>query len=352
MHNAVARCALGCTLLGIALACSSDPDTTSKTDPDAAVPDTTGPTTTEPDAAASPDPGDAGQPERPIAVTDARPVETFAFSPSEADPEAVPWYQVQQLARFRRALDGEPLPVRAQLVVTLNGLQNPAGPSEVGDWLADRGFHTLTVDYRNTESVRLLDDSIQAYLEIADGGDHSPNVDVPERDSVFGRVEAALHFLAQLDPTADWGYYLDAEGHLRLERIIFYGYSFGSATATVIGKSYPVARVVAVAGPRYNIDVQATLDWVHGPSATAAERCYSILGALDPTFDEQVQLLDELGWPGELIDTTVVPAPYGGSHRLQTGEGHSTMCFGNARDDVCEYAFGVLGDADPQSDAG
>lgn len=302
------------------------------------------------DAGMTPSNEDAGNDPAPraIAVSDVRDLEVFGFSPMEANPEAVSWYGVQQVARFRRELNGEPLPVRGKLVVILNGVGGPAGPNEVGDWLADRGFHTLTLDYRNIESVRLFEDTvpndglagpIEAYMEIIEGVDASRNVVVPPVDSVFGRIDSALQYLSALDPGADWSYYLDASGHVRLTDVIFFGYSFGAGTSTVIGKSHEVARVVAASGPRYLLDVNH--DWLVTPSVTPVDRFYGIFGVQDPDFPDFVATTELLGWPGNVVDTTLVPPPYEHSHRLQTNQGHLPMCSGTELDDVCEYAFGI-----------
>lgn len=294
---------------------------------------------------------DAGDTEVPraIAVSDQRSMEAFGFYPEDASPAAARFYNVMQVGRFKREIDGQPLPVRAKLVVTLNGVSNPAGPGEVAEWLADHGFHTLTLDYRNTESVRLFEDSvpgdglagpIEAYQEIITGVDASQNLVVMPADSVMGRLDSALQYLSALDLEADWGYYLDAEGHARLGDVIFFGYSFGAGTATVIGKSYDVSRVVTASGPRYILDTNH--DWLVLPSVTPVDRFYGIFGVQDPDYADFVATTDLLEWPGAIVDTTVVPPPYDHSHRLQTHYGHSAMCLGPDLAEVCEYAFGIV----------
>jgi hypothetical protein len=304
------------------------------------------------DAGISPSAADAGPvavPVRSIAVSDQHSMEAIGFSPEDANPMAVSWYPgSQQVARFKRSLDGEPLPVRAKLVIVLNGVGGSAGPAEVGSWLADRGFHTLTLDYRNTQSVRALADSvpddglagpIEAYKEIIEGVDASRNLEVSPQDSVFGRIDAALQYLSTYDPEADWGYYLDADGHARLTDVYFFGYSFGAGTSTVIGKHFEVGRVVTAGGPRYIIETNR--DWLLSPAATPVDRFYGIFGIQDPDYADFVETTDLLGWPGDVVDTTVVPPPFENSHRLQTAEGHIAMCMGSALDAVCEYAFGI-----------
>jgi len=350
------RSLLACLLLGqglTGLLCGCDGDPTSapsRTNEDSVVPD--GPSATDasgdlPDHEAGAT-SDASAPARSIAVSDTRATENLGFYPEDANPQAVRWHDQQQVGRFRRELAGDLLPVRAKLVVTLNGVGTPAGPSEVAQWLADRGFHTLTLDYRNTTSVRLLEDSvpgdnmpgsIEAYSELIEGVDYSLNIEVPRIDSVFGRIESALQFLSVNDPGADWGYYLNPDGSVRLSDLMFFGYSFGSATSTVIGKRHRVARIVAAAGPRYALEVAT--EWLQEPAETPVQDCYGIFGVLDPDFADFVATTDILGWPGEVIDTTVTAPPYDNSHRLQTNEGHSTMCFGTELNDVCEYAFGI-----------
>ncbi|HTM47021.1 MAG TPA: hypothetical protein VL137_18820 [Polyangiaceae bacterium] len=343
-------------LVGFACSCSSksDPATPAPTSAHTAHPQHPQPTA---QADAASDAGGRqrdsgvvtdGGPTRPIAVSDDRPTPTVAFYPQDADPNAVTWYPTQQVARFERSVAGQLLPVRAKLVVLLNGVGNAAGPTDVGQWLSNRGFHTFAVDYDNLNSVRLLADSVpgdglpgavEAYSEIIDGVDTSPNVTVPRADSVLGRLDSALPYLDSVDPGADWGYYLNPDGSARLTDVIFYGYSFGAATATVLGKRYRVARVVATAGPRYNPAV--SVEWEASPSVTPLDRFYGIVGALDPDVAEMRTTIAGLGWPGDFVDVTSAAPPYGGSHRLQDNEGHSAMCTGSALDPVCEYAFGI-----------
>jgi hypothetical protein len=266
---------------------------------------------------------------RDIMVDTSRGNMTIEVNVQDADPAAEAFHGGGQPASF----DAGAAVIRKKLVIGLHGIGNGPGPGGAISWAAQRGFHTLMLDYFNTESG----DQGAGYLEIWSGEDHTPDFEVTPVNSVRNRVKTALTWLATNDPGADWGYYLNADGSVRWSDVIAFGYSFGGQTAAAATKLDALDRAIATSAP--GIDADAPM--MAMPSITPGERGWALFDETDGG-ERKGAAATALGWPGMPVDTTQVAAPYMDSHiLLLNGGGHSEFCSRPDFDTQCEIAFGI-----------
>jgi len=259
--------------------------------------------------------------------------EDISFSPSDADPTASPWHG-NQLASF----DGSKT-TQAKLVVTMGGIGGGPHTGGVYQWAAGRGFHTLAVDMYNSEGGESNQGLV--YCETWSGQDLTPVVNVPEKDSVMNRVKTALAYLNTQDPGADWDYYLDANGNVRWEDVILFGYSYGGQTAVAATKFVAPYRAIATAAP--NIPDDAT--WItEMPNVADVSKCFAINSEGEA---DHFDILTEMGWPGNpeiVMDddyNMIMQPPFNGTSKIQAPGGHTEFCSvaGDRYDVICDFVF-------------
>jgi hypothetical protein len=272
-------------------------------------------------------------PPRDIMIQPGNGPTTINFTPGDAAPGATSFHGGSQQARFNA---GAPK-VQKKLVIGLGGVGT--GPHNGGGlaWAADRGYHTIGLDYFNASGG----DQGKNYLESWSGEDVG-DANVGPMNSIMNRVKTGLAYLQAQDPGDDWAYYLDAQGNVRWNDVIVFGYSFGGQTAAAATKYVALHRVVATSAP----GISETAAWVMDmPAVTPGNRCFSISGTDDGGHKNHMATATRLGWPGMEIATSTSAPPYDNSSLLAVDFGHSEFCslpqnvLANA-DELCEWAFG------------
>lgn len=273
-------------------------------------------------------------PPRDIDIVPGRGDVTVSFSPVDAAPGAKSFHGGQQQARFKSNAPK----IQKKLVIGLGGVGT--GPHNGGGlaWAADRGFHTIGLDYFNASGG----DQGKNYLESWSGEDLG-DADVGQINSIMNRVKTGLAYLQKQDPGADWAYYLDAAGNVRWNDVIVFGYSFGGQTGAAGTKYVALHRLVATSAP----GISAEAAWVTTmPNVTPGNRSYTISGTDDGGHANHMATATRLGWPGQVVNTSASTPPYNNSSLLEVAFGHSEFCslpknvLANA-DQVCEWAFGI-----------
>jgi len=273
------------------------------------------------------------------------------------------------------------LPIQGKLVITLGGICGGPGGCGLEGTAKALGFHVFQVatqtcvnsapqKYKDiiaktpddAEANRQVGD---ARMELWDGVDRVDWVTVATGESIVARTEAALKYAAMQDPGGDWGYYLDADGHVRWTDVFLLGYSWGSQTIAMVSKYVRLGRVFCTSGPQAEGFPNAT--WITHPSATPVERLYMAVG-----FDEDYPSMDKVdtapntvtsmietvlkaGWVGP--PKNVHPGdvgPYTGLHVFpmiakypydaHAPGGHGIFCNNDPQSGwaaLCKYAFGV-----------
>lgn len=237
------------------------------------------------------------------------------------------------------ALFDPSMPLQKKLVVPMHGVNS--GPYRFG-WAVQHGFHMIAVPVANGYPA---DEYHPEYLEAWSGEDVSTTINQPPADSVMARVKAALAYLAEEDAGADWGYYLDANGEVRWNDVILYGYSYGGQMCVAATKYVALDRVIITASPNVPIDAPWLTEM---PNVTPPERCYQFVGYNEGEHQTHIDETALLGWPGEphdVGDGVATPPPYP-SNILTVDDGHSSFCdrpFNDGNKDwnaICEWLFG------------
>jgi hypothetical protein len=277
-------------------------------------------------------PGSYPPPPRDIMVTSTDKVE-IAFGGNQITPAA----SGTHTALFDpKAAAG----IQKKLVLPLGGVNS--GPMKMG-WAVQRGFHVLALPFWNNYPN---DTYHREYLESWSGEDLSAQITQSPANSVMSRVKGSLAYLKNADPGSDWGYYLDANGEVRWNDVIVFGYSFGGQMGVAATKYVALDRVIITASP--NIPINSP--WLtEMPSVTPVERCYQFVGFKEGEHKTHIDETTKLGWLGEPFDVEngiTKPPPYP-SNRLIVEDGHSDFCgrpFNDGMKDwdhICEWLFNV-----------
>ncbi len=212
------------------------------------------------------------------------------------------------------------VPARGKLVIWLMGHN-----SQLFDRLNSYGLHAIQVHYANKWfSICCREDPVgencrgNIRLEAATGQDFSDQVDIPLPD---GMMQRSLHFVKALqkkNPQGGWGQFLnDDQTDLRWDNVIVSGSSHGSTTAARFAKHQKVSRVVALCGPRDQLQT-----WQSLPSATPANRYFGFSHVLDGgwTADHYCRSWELLGMNqfGPIVNVDRSEPPYQNTRRLIT----------------------------------
>ncbi len=203
----------------------------------------------------------------------------------------------------------------------------PANQQLVMEEAARLGLHGINLSYPNSWTVASLcrrDVDLGCFekvrLEIVDGIDRTPLVDIDQANSIENRLAKLLAYLEQEKTGEGWGAFLGTDGKPIWSSIRLAGHSQGGAHAAILGQLHAVDRVVAFGAPNdFNVRFQVTAPWLSGASKTPPERIFGFNHRLDSwearLLAWEAQGLGAFGSPTS-VDGTV--PPFGGSHQLFT----------------------------------
>ena len=257
------------------------------------------------------------------------------FSPVDADATAKAWHGQQ-----RGTFDGSKT-VQGKLVVTMGGIGGGAHNGGAYQYAAGRGFHMFAVDMYNSEGGESNQGKV--YLESWSGEDLTPVANVTPTDSVQNRIKKALVYLNGQDPGADWDYYLDAQGEVRWQHVILFGYSYGGQVGLAATKYVAPFRVIITAAPTLPNDAA----WLTAmPNVADVNKCFAICTTGD---EAKFAKLTQAGWPGtpQIVmndaNQMIMQPPFMNSSMIQAPGGHTEFCSvaGDRYDVICDYLFAV-----------
>jgi hypothetical protein len=282
-------------------------------------------------------------------------------------------------------------PIQGKLVITLGGICGGPGGGGLEGVAKAMGFHVFqpptqtcvnSAPQKYKDIIAKTPDDPEANrqvgdarMELWDGVDRVDWVTVNKGESIVERTEAALKTGMTADPGGDWGYYLDAGGHLRTSDVFMVGYSWGSQTIAMISKYVRFGRVLCTSGPQAEGFPNAT--WISQPSATPVERLFMAVGFNDPypstdsldtapnTVTSMIDTVTKAGWIGP--PKNVLPGdmgPFTGFHMFpmvakfpydaHAPGGHGVYCSTDPLSKwqaFCNYAFNVTGTVSSSSES-
>ena len=203
--------------------------------------------------------------------------------------------------------------------------QRPAMFQHVPAEAARLGYHAIGLMYPNKVSVLGVcagqPDPNTCYenvhLEIFDGVDRSPFVDVNTANSIENRLTKLLLFLAHSFPEQGWSRFL-ADNKPKWSQIAISGHSQGGGEAAIIAKLHVVARVVLFSSVVDRIGTQsASFLATH---VTPSDRYWGLAHDRDGNFRPIHASWDSIGMAafGPAVAPETSEPPYGLTHMLVT----------------------------------
>jgi len=261
----------------------------------------------------------------------------FTVLPSLTDPEIKTFDSVHTIFFDPGATR------RNQLVLFLPGTNGRTGNVDgFCGTAASLGFHVVNLMYPDgvPATVARNDKDPNAFLnfrlEIIEGGDKSPYVEVSRADSIENRLIKLLRYLVKERPAEDWGQFLTvsagsptvmelaSSGPRPLEpdwsKFVVSGGSQGAGHSALIAIRHKVARAVLFGGPKdFDRARNAPAAWYTKP-ATPVDRFYTFNHKQDKQgcdYSEQVEICKTIGIAPE-ADVDRDTRPYHGAHALFT----------------------------------
>jgi hypothetical protein len=212
------------------------------------------------------------------------------------------------------------------LVVFLPGTyRQPQDYKVITQKAANLGYHSVGLMYPNSKAINDLcsptNDSTchrRARLEIIDGTDRHPGIDVNYSNSIINRLVKLLLYLTTKYPSENWGQFI-VGGELNWSKIIISGHSQGAGHAGVIGKFYPIKKVIMFSIIDF-LSNRHLADWES--LSVRKEKYFSLFNPKDELLDYR---LAQLAWEhlgmrnyGDIVNVDSVAFPYHHSHILIT----------------------------------
>ncbi len=193
---------------------------------------------------------------------------------------------------------------------------------------ATLGYHVIGLTYPNNEAINSFCAAVndttchrRARLEVFDGTDRHPDINVNPTNSIKNRTEKILIYLKNTYPNDNWAQYFKNDS-INWNKIALGGHSQGAGHAGIIGKIKQVDRVLQFAaldwvGPR-----NRSADWVSMPGLTPPNKYYAFIHQRDETIAFSLVNKSWVEYQTAAIAGTVnidsSTSPFNGSHCLYT----------------------------------
>jgi hypothetical protein len=252
-------------------------------------------------------------------------------------------------------------PVQGKLVLFLGGIGGGPGSGGFDAFTKTYGFHIFMPKTNTSLTGCAGNDPMHVSAgyrrwSLWDGVDRG--FGAPAADAAMvNEVIAFLKNRAEMDPGADWGFFLNADGTLRTTDVYVVGYSWGGQTWAFVSQYVRFGRVIVTASP---VDEGCPMDgWMtHRPSATPDDRKYALIdqqAAWPGEMNAKFLNVMKAGWVGSVVNVPVgaVPPTYTADQHLFAmigGEGgtspggHTVFCTDNPANKwipVCKHVMGA-----------
>ncbi|MBL7698986.1 MAG: hypothetical protein JNK79_12555 [Chitinophagaceae bacterium] len=223
-------------------------------------------------------------------------------------------------------------PAKNELVVFIPGtFRQPNNYLYMMEQIALLGYHVIGIGYKYDPAVNPLCRTTgdvtchwRARMETIDGTDRHPGVSVNAANSILNRLLKALQFFANKYPTGGWGQYFSGS-QLQWNKIIVSGHSQGASLAGIMGKEFPVKKVVMWSVMDY-LNNGSIPDWVN--NTNNHDKFYAFIHPKD----EQVPFMRaQIGWDklgmtqhGSMVAADCNVYPFNNTHILYTSYVPST----------------------------
>jgi hypothetical protein len=185
------------------------------------------------------------------------------------------------------------------------------------------GYHAISLTYPNTTAGNPLcgptgDTTCHRRLrrEVVDGVDRHPSIAITPTNSIINRLTKLLIYMHKVQPAQGWGQYI-VNGQINWSKVIIAGHSQGGALAGVIGRFYPVKRIIMFSMVDF-LNNGKIPDWEKLSFNNA--NYYSLINMNDELvpWSKVNAVWTAAGWKayGNYINVDWNPYPYNNSHLL------------------------------------
>lgn len=242
----------------------------------------------------------------------------YWVNPSVTDP-AITTFNSPHFASFVEG--GVP---RNTLLVFLPGTnRTPTQCKIITQKAAALGYHSIGLTYSNQTAGNPLcgptgDTTChrRLRLEVIDGIDRHPSIAITPTNSILNRLTKLLLYLNKTHPTQGWAQYL-LNGKPNWSKIIISGHSQGGALAGVIGRYYPIKRVIMFSMVDF-LNNGKIPDWEK--LKTNNEKYFSFININDELvpWSKVKPIWMAVGWTayGNYLNVDWNPSPYNNTHLL------------------------------------
>jgi hypothetical protein len=185
------------------------------------------------------------------------------------------------------------------------------------------GYHAISLTYSNQTAGNPLcgptgDTTCHVRLrrEVIDGVDRHPSIAITPTNSVINRLTKLLIYMSKAQPAQGWGQYI-VNGQIDWTKVIIAGHSQGGALAGVIGRFYPVRRIIMFSMVDF-LNNGLIPNWEKMTFNNA--NYYSLINMNDELvpWSKVNAVWTAAGWKayGNYINVDWNPSPYNNSHLL------------------------------------
>ena len=247
----------------------------------------------------------------------------YPVTPNQTDPAISPGLNTQFAFIARDST------VRKnKLFVFLPGtLAEPTTYLYINQTAAEHGYHSFGIDYQNNRRISSFcgdtndgDCDYRVLTEFYDGTDASPDVAVGAAYSFVNRITKMIQYLDNLNPSQNWGQFLDADDNIKWELVSLAGHSQGSAHTLYISKRVNLFRASFFSGPNgFELSDGSLPAWMAQPGATSMADVYGFSNTNDDLYawDYAQRVWNEIGLLGTEVNVDQA-AGLSSSHRFFT----------------------------------
>jgi hypothetical protein len=173
-------------------------------------------------------------------------------------------------------------------------------------------FCTNNTDLTCFENVR---------REIIEGLDYSPEISIQQNEAIYNRIKKLLSYLSTNYPSENWSQYLNESGEVNWEKVIVSGHSQGGGHAALMGKLFPLKRVLCFSSPKdWNNTIDNVPPWVGSENWAMDKSNVFVFNHLLDEHEQQLVIWDSLGLnsSGPSVNVETMNPPYSNTRQLVT----------------------------------
>jgi hypothetical protein len=204
----------------------------------------------------------------------------------------------------------------------------PFNYREILKHAANLGYHSIGLSYPNSLAINQICLSStdttchsRARLEVFDGTDRHPDIQVDSNNSIQRRALRLLQYLENNFPGENWGQFYNGN-EIIWSKLILSGHSQGGGHAGIISKIHAVERVAMFAAMDWIVLLNRNADWITWNGATAENRYYGFTHEFDESVNFNKLTITwnnyGMGTFGDIVLVDTTNSPYANSRQLYT----------------------------------